>query len=691
MKPKRPNATMFVTLTVAAILVASATPTRVAAQATVVGVGSEDVHHFRAVGDVALSPDGGRVAYTVQNRERPGRPYNEIWWLDLATGESRPLDGVGSSPLWSPDGRWLAYRGSDGQRSGLIVANSDGSGPRFVAEIRGTNHPLPGTGSSMTWAPDSNRIAFVSAVDGPEPQEASAEGDPIVIRRYLYRTTGSDGTSYFNDNRRLHIFIVDIATGTTRQLTDGPHYNHSIAWSPNGEEIVFVSNREPDPDRFFNYDVFAVRVSDGSERRLTHRESVVYRPAWSPDGRRVAFQGTTRGLTSSETTMEDTHIWIMNADGSDQREVGSIDNRQGAPTWSRDGQFIYFTVLERGNTALYRVAPDGGSAPSPIIAERGRVGSYAIAPNGDVIFGFHTPDDLAQLFRLQDHDRRQLTRLNEKLLATRSIAPVVDLRFVAFDGLEIEAFVTMPHGRSEGSSHPMIVMIKGGPHSQQGPVLDLKAQAYASQGWATLMVNYRGSTGYGQAFTDAIFGDQNGREALDVLQGTDAALRRFSWIDRDRVGVEGGSYGGQLSNWLVTQTDRYAAAIPRASISNLISFNYLSYYHDYLAVEFGGFPHQGDLMDVLWERSPLKHVARVRTPVMLVHGLNDHNVPRAEAEQFFIALKDVGVEAELVLYPRAGHGISESRQLVDLTDRSISWYRRHFAQRTRSSSDLTSR
>jgi dipeptidyl aminopeptidase/acylaminoacyl peptidase len=374
----------------------------------------------------------------------------------------------------------------------------------------------------------------------------------------------------------------------------------------------------------------------------------------------------------------------MNADGSDARDLGAaIDNRQGAPAWSADGRWIYFTVLENGRVALYRVSPDGGAAPTPVIRERGRVGSWAVGPSDRVVYAFTGPDDLAQLHVRAGAQSRQLTALNADVLAARAVAPIEAFTFTAFDGLQVEAFLTMPHGMRPGSTHPMIVMIKGGPHSQQGPVLDLRAQAFASEGWATLMVNYRGSTGYGQAFTDAIFGDQNGREALDVLQGTDAALRRHDWIDRARIGVEGGSYGGQLTNWLVTQTDRYAAAIPRASISNLISFNYLSYYHDYLAVEFGGFPHQGDLMDVLWERSPLKHVARVRTPVMLVHGLNDHNVPRAEAEQFFIALKDVGVETELVLYPRAGHGIAESRQIADFTERSIAWYRRHFDGRAR--------
>jgi dipeptidyl aminopeptidase/acylaminoacyl peptidase len=195
------------------------------------------------------------------------------------------------------------------------------------------------------------------------------------------------------------------------------------------------------------------------------------------------------------------------------------------------------------------------------------------------------------------------------------------------------------------------------------------------------MVNYRGSTGYGQRFADAIFGDQNGGEAKDVLYGVEAALRRNAWIDPEQLGVQGGSYGGQLTNWLVTQTNRFAAAIPIAGISNLITQNYLSYYHDYLAVEFGGYPHQGKLMDVLWERSPLRYVANVRTPVLLVHGENDNDVPIAEAEQFFIALKDVGVETIMVRYPREGHGVRELGHQIDLIDRSIAWYEKYFSRK----------
>jgi len=667
-----------------ALALPAGTMAQTAPASSLPGLSSGDLYRLQSVGDVQLSPDGERVAYTVQLRDSPGRPSTALFILTVSSGEVVQVGGEagrGSGPLWSPDGRWLAYSGSDGSRSGLMLVRPDGTDARFLTAVTGTNHPLPGTGNRMSWAPGSDRIAFVSATPGPEPAEAGADGEPIVIRRYLYRNPGSDGVSYFNDNRRLHVFTVDVGSGAVQQLTDGDYYEHSIEWSPRGDEILFVSNREPDPDRFFNYDIFTVNVADRSVRRLTHTESVLYRPTWSPDGSLIAYQGTTRGLTSSETTMEDTHIWVMNADGSDRREIGAaVDNRQGAPAWAPDGRSVLATVQERGSVHLFRF-PVAGGAPERVIEGRGRVGNWSVGPRNTIAYTYHNWEDLPQLHLSSGGSTRQLTDLNGEFLGGRAVAEIEAFTFVAFDGLEVEAFLTLPHGRGEGSRHPMIVLIKGGPHGQQGPILDLRAQAFAAEGWATLMVNYRGSTGYGQAFTDAIFGDQNGREAKDVMQGTEAALRRYTWLDPARVGVEGGSYGGQLTNWLVTQTDRYAAAIPRAGISNLISFNYLSYYHDYLAVEFGGFPHQDDLMDVLWERSPLKHVAQVRTPVMLVHGLNDHNVPRAEAEQFYIALHDVGVETELVLYPRAGHGIAESGQIVDFTDRSIAWYKKYFDRR----------
>ena len=641
---------------------------------------SSDLLKLRSVGEVKFSPDGSRLAYTVINNDGSGRPYSQLWVTNLSDGKPIKL-AVGkessSNPEWSPDGQWIAYGGTLNDKSGLIVSRPDGSSARLLALIQGTNSPLPSTGKSISWSPDGKRIAFVSAVPGPETQEAT--GDPIVITRYLYKPDDSEGLSRFNDNRRLHIFVVDVANGQIKQLTDGTHYEHSIEWSPNGEEIVFISNREPNEDQFFNYDIFTLKIADGSLRRLTATESAEYRPRWSPDGKTIAYQATKRGLTDLETTMEDTHIWLMNSDGSNRRELAQmIDNRQGSPAWSNDGSAVYFTVLERGNVRLYRL-PVAGGQPEVVINDRGSVGAWSLAKDNLVAYAFSGPSDLAQLFvKSGGASPRKLTDLNSNVLSGKQIAEVESFTFISNDNkYTVEAFLTKPLGMTATSRHPLIVNIHGGPHGQQGPSFNLKNQVYAAKGWATLMVNYRGSTGYGQAFTDAVFGDQNGNEAQDVLYGLSAAVRRNLWIDRDRLGIEGVSYG-QLTNWLITQTSIFKAAIPIAGISNLISYNYMTYYNQYEQMEFGIFPHQGNMMDVLWERSALKHVAKAKTPTMLMHGENDNDVPIAEAEQYYIALRDVGVEAIMVRYPREGHGIRESKHVVDSIDRCISWYVKHF-------------
>lgn len=654
-----------------------------------------DLYQLKSVGDVQLSPDATHVAYNVQNNDRPGRPYSQVWIKDISTGASNRVGsdkGGASSPLWSPDGNRIAYFGREAEERGIFVSNADGSHPTFLAPVEGTNHPLPSSGERLAWSPDGRQLAFVSATPGPETENAN--GDPMVITRYLYKPTASEGLTRFNDNLRLHIFVVDVESKQQRQLTSGNYYEHSIDWSPRGDEIVFISNHEPDPDRVFNYDIFAVRVSDGTIRQITRTKKAEYRPAWSPDGHSIAYLSTKRPLTSSETTMEDTHVWLIDADGGNQRELGgAIDNRQGLPQWTPDGLAVCYTVQERGSTRLYR-QPVAGGQPQAIVppaGERGTVSSWSIAPGSVVAYALTTTASPAELYVSAEAGVvRKLTEFNKDLLSHKTVADVDSLTFKARDGLEVEAFLTKPLGLTATSKHPMIVMIKGGPHSQQGPAWNHQAQVYAGQGWAVLMVNYRGSTGYGQKFTDAIFNDQNGAEALDVLAGVDAALSGYAWIDPARLGVEGRSYGGQLTNWIVTRTHRFKAAIPTASIANLVSFNYMSYYHDYLAVEFGVFPHEmwrrsartppRRLMDFLWERSPLRYVASVKTPTMFVHGEHDNDVPIAEAEQFYIALKDAGVETIMVRYPREGHGIRETKHVVDMIDRSIAWYERHFSE-----------
>ncbi len=643
---------------------------------------SSDVSKFRSVGGVRLSPDGKRIAYTVQNNDTPGRPYSQIWVLTLAGGKPVCLSQgkeASSEPEWSPDGSRIAYSGTVGGKSGLVVAHPDGSGARWLGPLEGTNSPLPSTGKRIAWSPDGKRIAFVSAVPGPET--AAASGDPMVLTRYLYKPEAGEGNTRFNDNKRLHIFVVDAGGGPPRQLTTGDHYEHSIEWSPGGEEIAFVSNREPNEDQFFNYDLFALKVADSSMRRLTATENIEYRPRWSPDGKRLVYQGCKRGLTDLETTMEDTHVWTIDADGKNRRELVALDNRQGEPAWSPEGDAIYFTVQERGHVRLYRMPATGGK-PEIVVGGRGDVGAWSVGRGGLIAYALATPEDMAQLYiQTGSGPARRLTDLNAEVLRGKEIAPVEPFTFISNDNKwEVEAFLTRPLGQTAESRHPLIVVIHGGPHGQQGPAFNFRNQVYAARGWATLMVNYRGSTGYGQAFADGVFGDQNGNEAQDVLYGLSAAMRRNLWIDRDRIGVEGVSYGGQLSAWLITQTRIFKSSIPTAAITNLVSYNYTTYYNQYEQMTFGIFPHQGNLMDVLWERSALKHVAKVSTPTLLVHGENDNDVPITEAEQYYVALKDVGVETVFVRYPREGHGIREVSHVIDWTDRSIAWHESHFPQ-----------
>ena len=644
------------------------------------GFQASDGLKIRSVGAVRLSPDATKIAYTVNRSDLPGRTSGQLFVLTIATNQTAAFsEGTDSSgdPVWSPDGKWLAYAGRLGTQRGLVIAHPDATAKKFLATLDGTNSPLPTAGARIAWSPDSSRIAFVSAQPGPET--ADATGDPVVITRYLYKPDLSEGNTRFNDNKRLHLFTVNTADGAITQLTSGNHYEHSIDWSPNGRELAYISNHESNEDQFFNYDMFALGVADHESRRLTSTENAEYLPHWSPDGKRIAYEGTKRGLTNLETTMEDTHIWVVDADGANRHELTSIDNRHGDPIWSPDGRSIYFDVQERGYTRLYRANADGSGKPEVVAGENGSVAAFSTAANR-IAFAMAAPDSPSDLYLKEGSaPALRLTELNKDLFTSKKVEKVEAFQFISNDHKwTVEAFLTYPANFEPQKKYPLIVNIHGGPHSQQGPAFNLKNQVYSSRGWASLMVNYRGSTGYGQAFTDAVFADQNGNEGQDVLYALSAAMRRNQWIDRERLGVEGTSYGGQLSAWLITQTNIFKASIPTAAIINLISYNYMTYYNQYEQMEWGAFPHQGNLMDVLWERSALKHVANAHTPTMLMHGENDNDVPIAEAEQFYIALKDVGTDAVMVRYPREGHGIREPIHVVDWTDRSIAWYEKYF-------------
>jgi dipeptidyl aminopeptidase/acylaminoacyl peptidase len=658
------------------------------------GFQSSDLSRLRAVGSVEISPDGRKVAYTIMLRDRPGRPYTQVSVMDLATQQSvrfGAADEGSGNPVWSPDGKWLAYIGGAGDHSGLWIAQPDGSGATFLAPMQGTNSPILETGASVTWSPDGHQIAFVSATPGPET--AAADADPKVITRYLYKPTYTEGNTEFNDNRRLHIFIVSVADHQVRQLTNGTHDEHSIDWSPDGSQILFAADYEPNQDEFFRYDLFAVRPTDGHIRRLTTFEGCVYSPKWSPDGKWIAYTGTVRGLTDRESAMEDPHIWLIDGKGEHRHQIGGgMDLREGVPHWSPEGTDVWFTVEQRGSVHLARipVAPGGAGGPEQIVVnDVGNLSSFSIGRRGAMAYALATPLDMAELYvKNGPAAAKQVTNVNADFFKGKEIAKVDSFTFVSNDGkFTVEGFLVQPLGLVVDKSdtfptkkYPLVLDIHGGPHGQQGPAFSFQDQVYAAHGFVSLHVNYRGSTGYGQKFADGIFGDLDGEEGQDVMYGVSAAVHQNLWIDRDRMSLEGVSYGGELTDWIITQTNEFKAAVPTASISNLVSQNYLMFANVWEESEYGQLLTQGELMDRAWHHSALRYVGNVHTPVMFIHGEHDNDVPIADPEQYYVALKDVGVETIMVRYPREGHGLRETKHVIDWIDRKMAWYDDHFAR-----------
>jgi len=613
---------------------------------------ADDHHRLQSAADVQLSPDGATAAFVQRFVDGNHRNRTHIWLLTVADGKMRRIsadDGDDTSPRWSPDGRTLAFL--SGRRgpsetgflptafgSTLSVFSRDRGTTDAVAEYRVTNHPLAYQGSAeqISWAPDSKAIAFLSADEGPE----GAPGDPQVITRYGYKSW-----SGMSDNRRWHINVVTLADKKVRRLTDGPYQDHSIAWSPKGDEIAYISNHEPDPDRVHNYDIFAVRVADGRIRQVTNTKGCEYAPTWSADGSTLAYLAGVRPLTTQESSAEDTHVWVTPAAGGTGKQLAaSMDRRASSVSWAPDEATLYFTVQDHGSTSLYRVGSDDRGL-IPVVKDREQVSGFSIAPRQTIVYAFQSVAAPAEIFvRHASEPVRQLTKLNAEILAGRDVSMPEAFEFASFDGTRVQGFLTPPLGREPGRKYPVVVNIHGGPHGQQGPAFVHKSQVYAGEGYAVVMVNYRGSSGYGQKFSDGTVNDQNGGEFKDVMAGLDHILPSTPYLDSTRVGVEGGSYGGQLTNWAITQTTRFKSAVPSAGISNLVAHAYLIWAQDYPKVEWGGrHPWQDDMAKVLWERSALAHVAKARTPTMFIHGELDQDVPIQEAEQMYVALKQVGV------------------------------------------------
>ena len=637
----------------------------------------EDHYRIRSAGSPELSPDGSSVAYVESALDADHRSHSQLWLVSLAGGARTLLSGdeaAVSAPRWAPDGKSIAFispaRGSSADGvSSIVVVRLPQLNRDVVTTFQSANEVLgySGTGEQYAWAPDGRSIAYLAADAGAEPPP----GDPQVITRYHYKT----GTGV-SDNRKWHIYLVNLADRKSRALTsDARYHDLNLAFSPRGDEVAFASNRTADPDRVIDLNIYVVRVSDGSVRQVTRSPISEYAPRWSPDGSQIAYLRETTLKSSRETRMNDSHVWVGPAAGGPGRDISaSLDRRTGNFAWSDDSSLV-FTVADHGNSVLYR-GFSGARKPVPLVSD-GTVGAFSASRGNRIAYVYSNAGSPGDVFVKSAGDPpRSITHVNADLMAARDVVEPIAFTFRSVDGLSVQGFLTPPLDRQPGRKYPLIVQIHGGPHGQQGPAFNLKSQVYAGVGWATVMINYRGSSGYGQKFAEGTYRDWNGLEGKDVLAGIDSIIARTPWLDARRVSLEGGSYGGQLTNWLITQRQSFRSAIPSSGISNLVTEAYMIFAADYAVQEYGDFVWQKDIAQQMWNRSALNHVGRVKTPVMFIHGLLDQDVPIAEAQMYYLALKQAGVETVLVQYPREGHGLREPGHIVDAMQRSIAWHGR---------------
>jgi len=680
-----------------------------------------DILRIANVGDAQISPNGQWVIYTVSTVEG-NTTVSTLWLSRLGASTSAPTvqqpattawpnerstsapllasDWIGSNPRWSPDSSKLAFLSDHNSHRGIWVVSLDNRQPRFIAEVQNTNFFITYAGESLAWAPDSKQIAYISATEetSEAPEGSASQDDPRVVDRIQYKSRTS-----FSDRRQTDVWITAIDKPEPHQLTSGRFYDHAISFSPTGDEIAFVSNHEPDPDANNNSDLFAVDLH-GQVRQITATKGCEYDPEWSPDGKWIAYTATKRDVTTIDSVAEDAHVWVINAAGGTGRELtGKLDRRARDPHWLSTGNAILFLAGTGGQTVLYKVdvTNDGPAKPlfeyyffpqAPVQSfelpepRRGQmqVGSFSMffGRNRTAYFALTVSDSdspaevwLGRIGEAGGNEQlRRLTNHNDALVRRWTISPPVAFTFKSFDATTVQGWLIKPAGWREDRKYPLILSIHGGPHGMSGWAFNSTFQVYAARGYAVLYLNPRGSSGYGQKFSDGTLNEWGGGDYKDLMIGVDEALRKYPWIDQNRMGVTGGSYGGFMTNWIITQTPRFKAAVSVASLSNLISFYSTSLYQDLIHAEFGGFPW--DNYDLLWQWSPLRYVKQAQTPTLFIHGEQDNDVHITQAEEMYTALKRRGVGSVLLRYPREGHGLREPKHRVDALERTLAWFDR---------------
>jgi len=617
-----------------------------------------DLTRIRWVSDPQISPDGRRVAFVVATLSEERDEYlSNIWVVDVVGGEPRRFTtgpGRDTAPRWSPDGAWLAFLSAREAKAKpqLHVMPADGGEPvRLTEQPHGVSAPA--------WAPDSARLAFVSRV-GPAPADGPEKSKPArIITTVKYRFNG-EGFIY---DRPPHVFVIARDGGAPRQITDGDCVDEEPAWSPDGRVIAFTSARHADRDHDDARDLFVVSADGGEPRRLTDTSAVVTGPAFSPDGRTLAYVAR-RGRNA----FADNHrLFTTAVEGGASRELSAgFDRSVGAlgdawVVWSAGGQWLHFAVEDGGRVVIHRVPAAANAAPTPAVTGERVVTGFSVAPDGTLAFTASTATVPAEVFVSagDGSQERPITDVNRVWRGEVALSVPERFRYERA-GATIDGWVMRPVGAEPGRRYPVLLNVHGGPHTQYGVGFFDEFQVYAGAGYAVVFTNPRGGRGYGEAFARAVLGDWGGGDVADVLAGLDEALRRFDFLDAERLGVLGGSYGGFMTSWIVGHTDRFRAACSERAVNDQRTmFGTSDIGHLFNVTALGGVMPWDDPARYV-ERSPLTYASRITTPLLIIHSEEDYRCPIEQAEQLFVALKTLRRETMLVRFPGENHELSRS-------------------------------
>jgi dipeptidyl aminopeptidase/acylaminoacyl peptidase len=619
-----------------------------------------------------ISPDGRRIVYGQTRMDFEEDEYvSDLWMADLDGGTVTQFTAgrcKDKNPFWSPDGRYIAFtstpkgeEGDEKKKPQLYIIDTRGGEARKITDIE--------TGvSSPRWSPDGETLLFTSRVkpggreEKKEEDEGEGERDVKVITRLKYRFNGPG----FFEGKRVHLFTVPREGGEVKQITDGMFDVNLPGWMPDNRTVVFSGNLEEDADKVGKEYIYKVDIGDGNPIRLSETLMSITGISPSPMGGEISFVG--HDFRKGSGSIQD--VWRLSVEGGEaERLTGGLDRDIGTklscdvrvtgpgvnPTWM--GDYIYFTSTFQGDAPLFRIHRDGGEAEEVLGGTDHSVEAFSINDGGVIAYTLLATDKPIELWVRDAGGSRQVTHLNQGYMEETSIQGHTRFTFQSNAGHEVEGWLMTPPGFQGDEKIPLILHIHGGPRGAYGNSFFHEFQVLAAHGWAVLYINPYGSGGYWEDFQAGLPGHYFEQDYDDLMKAVDEVMTMRSWVDEQRLGVTGGSYGGVMTNWIITQTDRFKSAVTLRSICNWYSFFGCSDIGwTFGKREIGGTPwdDEGKFM----AKSPIRYVKNVKTPTLIIHSEEDYRCPMEQGEQLYTALKYLGVETEFVRFPKEHHGLS---------------------------------